>query len=123
MSLLVLSVARSAPLFSFLLHSSLFSTRRRSENVSGGVHVEYTILGRSGLKVSIVGLGCGGPSRLGQATGKSERESIAVVQQALELGITLFDTAEVYGTETIVGRALEAVPRDQLIISTKKLPP
>ncbi len=85
--------------------------------------MEYTILGRSGLQVSLVGLGCGGPSRLGQATGKSEQESIAVVQQALELGITLFDTAEVYGTEAIVGRALEAVPRDQVVISTKKLPP
>jgi aryl-alcohol dehydrogenase-like predicted oxidoreductase len=85
--------------------------------------MEYTILGRSGLRVSIVGLGCGGPSRLGQATGKNEQESIAVVRQALDLGITLFDTAEVYGTEGIVGRALEAVPRDQVVISTKKLPP
>jgi len=85
--------------------------------------MEYTILGRSGLKVSIVGLGCGGPSRLGQATGKSEQESMAVVRQALDLGITLFDTAEVYGTEAIVGKALEVVPRDQVVISTKKLPP
>jgi L-galactose dehydrogenase len=85
--------------------------------------MEYTILGRSGLKVSIAGLGCGGPSRLGQATGKSEQESIAVVRQALDLGINLFDTAEVYGTESIVGKALEAVPRDQVVISTKKLPP
>ncbi len=85
--------------------------------------MEYTILGRSGLKVSSVGLGCGGPSRLGQATGKSEQESLAVAWQALDLGITLFDTAEVYGTEALVGRALEAVPRDQVVISTKKLPP
>jgi len=85
--------------------------------------VEYTILGRSGLRVSVVGLGCGGPSRLGQATGKSEHESIAVVRQAVDLGITLVDTAEMYGTEAIVGKALEAVPRDQVVISTKKLPP
>jgi aryl-alcohol dehydrogenase-like predicted oxidoreductase len=85
--------------------------------------VEYTILGRSGLRVSIVGLGCGGPSRLGQASGKSEQESIAVVRQALDLGITLVDTAEMYGTETIVGKALAAVPRDQVVISTKKTPP
>jgi aryl-alcohol dehydrogenase-like predicted oxidoreductase len=41
----------------------------------------------------------------------------------VDLGITLFDTAEVYGTESIVGRALEAVPRDQVVIATKKLPP
>ena len=85
--------------------------------------MEYTMLGRSGLSVSVAGLGCGGPSRLGQATGKSEQESIAIVRQALDLGITLFDTAEVYGTEAIVGRALEVVPRDQVVIATKKLPP
>ncbi|MBI3800836.1 MAG: aldo/keto reductase [Deltaproteobacteria bacterium] len=85
--------------------------------------MEYTILGRSGLRVSVVGLGCGGPSRLGQATGKSEQESITVVRQAVDLGITLVDTAEMYGTEAIVGKALEAVPRDQVVISTKKLPP
>jgi hypothetical protein len=95
----------------------------KGENVSGDARVEYTILGRSGLKVSIAGLGCGGPSRLGQATGKSEQESIAVVRQAVDLGVTLFDTAEVYGTEAIVGKALQAVPRDQVVISTKKLPP
>jgi aryl-alcohol dehydrogenase-like predicted oxidoreductase len=85
--------------------------------------MEYTILGRSGLQVSIAGLGCGGHSRLGQATGKSEQESIAIVRQAVDLGITLFDTAEVYGTEAIVGKALQGVPRDQVIIATKKLPP
>ncbi|HJY82489.1 MAG TPA: aldo/keto reductase [Candidatus Binatia bacterium] len=85
--------------------------------------MEYTILGRSGLQVSIVGLGCGGHSRLGQATGKSEQESIAIVRQAVDLGITLFDTAEVYGTEGIVGKALETVSRDQVVIATKKLPP
>ena len=85
--------------------------------------MEYTILGRSGLRASIVGLGCGGPSRLGQAVGKSERESIAVVRQALDLDISLFDTAEVCGTEAIVGKALQAVPRDRVVISTKKLPP
>jgi aryl-alcohol dehydrogenase-like predicted oxidoreductase len=60
---------------------------------------------------------------LGQATGKSEQESIAVVKQALDLGITLFDTAEVYGTEAIVGKALAGVSRDRVVIATKKLPP
>src|SRR5215468_11598512 len=85
--------------------------------------MEYTILGWSGLKVSIAGLGCGGASRLGQAAGKSEQESIAIVRLALDLGINLFDTAEAYGTETIVGKALAGVPRDQVIISTKKQPP
>jgi aryl-alcohol dehydrogenase-like predicted oxidoreductase len=57
---------------------------------------------------------------LGQATGKSEEESIAVVRRALELGVNFIDTAEAYGTETIVGKALAGVPRDQVVISTKK---
>ena len=85
--------------------------------------MEYTTLGRSGLHVSIAGLGCGGHSRLGTKTGKSEQESIAVVRQALDLGINLIDTAEAYGTEAIVGKALQGVPRDQVVIATKKLAP
>lgn len=85
--------------------------------------MEYTILGRTGFRVSVTGLGCGGHSRLGQATGKSEQESIAVVRQALDCGINLIDTAEVYGTEPIVGKALEGIARDQVVIATKKLPP
>jgi len=82
--------------------------------------MEYTILGRTGLKVSVAGLGCGGPSRLGQKANKSEKESIALVRQALDTGVNLLDTAEVYGTEEIVGKALEGIPRDEVVISTKK---
>ncbi|MBM4258741.1 MAG: aldo/keto reductase [Deltaproteobacteria bacterium] len=85
--------------------------------------MEYTTLGRTGWRVSVAGLGCGGPSRLGTATGKSEQESIAVVRRAVDLGINLIDTAEVYGTETIVGKALAEVPRDRVFVATKKLPP
>jgi len=87
------------------------------------IAMEYTVLGRTGLRVSIAGLGCGGPSRLGQATGKSEQESIAVVRNAVNLGINLIDTAEVYGTEAIVGKALAEIPRDHVVLATKKLPP
>jgi aryl-alcohol dehydrogenase-like predicted oxidoreductase len=85
--------------------------------------MEYTTLGRTGLRVSVAGLGCGGHSRLGTATGKTEQESIAVVRQALDLGINLIDTAEVYGTEAIVGKALQGATRDQVVVATKKLPP
>ncbi|MGE0821146.1 MAG: aldo/keto reductase [Candidatus Binatia bacterium] len=85
--------------------------------------MEYTTLGRTGMRVSVAGLGCGGHSRLGTATGKSEAESIALVRAALDVGINMIDTAEVYGTEAIVGKALEGVRRDQVIVSTKKLPP
>jgi aryl-alcohol dehydrogenase-like predicted oxidoreductase len=81
--------------------------------------MEYVTFGRTGLKVSVAGLGCGGNSRLGQEQGKSERESIAIVRQAMDLGVNLIDTAAVYRTETIVGKAIQGVPREQVVIATK----
>ena len=81
--------------------------------------MEYTILGRTGLKVSIASLGCGGGSRLGKSSGKSEQHSINIVRKAIDLGINFLDTANTYETETIVGKAINALPRDQVVISTK----
>jgi aryl-alcohol dehydrogenase-like predicted oxidoreductase len=81
--------------------------------------MEYITLGRTGLKVSIAGLGCGGFSRLGLGTGKSEADAIALVHQAIDLGVNLFDTAAAYGTEGILGKAIKGVPRDSVIIATK----
>src|SRR5690606_17514077 len=51
---------------------------------------------------------------------KSEAESIEVVRRALDLGINFIDTAEAYGTQPIVGKALRDVDRDSYILSTKK---
>ncbi len=82
--------------------------------------MDYTILGNTGLKVSTMGLGCGGPSRVGKSTGKTEAESIAIVKQALESGINIIDTAEGYGTEEIVGTAIKGIARNSLVLSTKK---
>jgi aryl-alcohol dehydrogenase-like predicted oxidoreductase len=82
--------------------------------------MDYTILGRTGLRVTVVGIGCGGSSRLGQGSGKTEAESIAVIREALDLGINFIDTAEVYGTEEIVGRGIKAVDRGSIVLSTKK---
>jgi aryl-alcohol dehydrogenase-like predicted oxidoreductase len=84
--------------------------------------MEQVVLGRTGLRVGVMGLGAGGHSRLGQSQGKSEAESIAVVRRALELGVNLIDTAEAYRTEPIVGKALAGVPRDSYVLSTKKGP-
>lgn len=81
--------------------------------------MQYTTLGATGLRVSVAGLGCGGNSRLGLGAGKSDREVIALVRAALDLGINFFDTAEAYGTEEILGRALDGVPRDSVVVSTK----
>ena len=81
--------------------------------------MEYTVLGRTGLKVSVAGLGCGGFSRLGLGTGKSEAEAIVIVREALDLGVNLFDTAAAYGTEPVLGKAVKSVPREEVVICTK----
>jgi aryl-alcohol dehydrogenase-like predicted oxidoreductase len=81
--------------------------------------MEYTTLGRTGLRVSVAGLGCGGFSRLGLGTGKSEADAIALVHEAFSLGVSLFDTAAVYGTEAVLGQALKTMPRDEVVITTK----
>lgn len=77
-------------------------------------------LGTQGLTVSDLGLGCMGLTDY--AYGKAdEKESIAVVHRAIELGVTFFDTAEVYGpftSEQLVGRAIQG-RRDQVVIATK----
>lgn len=85
--------------------------------------MEYRTLGRTGLRVSRIGLGSGGPSRLGQATGRSPEQMLRLVRLARELGVTLFDTAPGYGeSEAILGRALAGEPRDELVIATKARP-
>jgi aryl-alcohol dehydrogenase-like predicted oxidoreductase len=76
-------------------------------------------LGRQGLEVSALGLGCMGMSQSYGAA--DEQESIATIHRAVELGVTLFDTAEVYGpfkNEELVGRALKARRRG-VVIATK----
>ncbi|MEZ4867233.1 MAG: aldo/keto reductase [Caldilineaceae bacterium] len=82
--------------------------------------MDYVTFGRTGLQVSVMGLGCGGPSRIGQSAKKSEAESIAIIRQALDAGVNFLDTAEAYNTEALVGAALQGVDRTQVVISTKK---
>ena len=82
--------------------------------------MDYTTLGRTGLQVSVLGLGGGGHSRLGQQTGNTREQSVALVQRALDLGINFIDTAEAYGTEAIIGQALHGRKREDVVLSTKK---
>lgn len=82
--------------------------------------MEYVRLGRTGLRVSVMGLGGGGHSRLGHRTGASAEESAAIVRRALDLGVNFIDTAEAYGTEETVGLGIKDHPRDEVVISTKK---
>jgi len=81
--------------------------------------MDTVTLGRTGLRVGVAGLGCGGFSRLGLGTGGSEANAIRVVRTALDLGVNLLDTAAAYSTESVVGQAIADVPRDQVVIATK----
>ena len=88
--------------------------------------MEYTRLGRSGLKVSRLCLGCmsyGEPTRGNHAWTLPEADSKPFFKRALDLGINFFDTANVYSdgtSEEFLGRALaEYVPREEVVIATK----
>jgi aryl-alcohol dehydrogenase-like predicted oxidoreductase len=77
-------------------------------------------LGRSGLQVSAIGLGCMGIS-FSYETKLSKDEGVALIRAAVDRGVTFFDTAEVYGpftNEDVVGEALRPV-RDKVVIATK----
>ncbi|MEK5373523.1 aldo/keto reductase [Paenibacillus sp. FSL P2-0173] len=82
--------------------------------------MEKRKLGNSGLEVSAIGLGCMGMS-YGYGPASDQKEMISVIREAVERGVTFFDTAEVYGpytNEELLGEALLPV-RDQVVIATK----
>ena len=81
--------------------------------------MKYTKLGRTGLNVSIAGLGCGGHSRLGLGKNLGEDNAVNVVKKAIDLGINIFDTSAIYGTETALGKGLSNQDRGSYVISTK----
>jgi aryl-alcohol dehydrogenase-like predicted oxidoreductase len=87
----------------------------------GGIRLEYRALGRSGLQVSAVGLGC---NNFGRRC--DQQQTATVVGKALELGVTFFDTADIYGprglSEEYLGAALKA-HRREAIIATKFVGP
>jgi aryl-alcohol dehydrogenase-like predicted oxidoreductase len=81
--------------------------------------MEQRRLGRQGLTVSALGLGCMGMSEF--YSGRDEQEAIATIHRALELGVTLLDTADMYGpftNEELVGRAIRG-KRDRVVLATK----
>jgi aryl-alcohol dehydrogenase-like predicted oxidoreductase len=82
--------------------------------------LEKRMLGASGLEVSALGLGCMGLSYHRSAT-LDRNEAIALIRDAVDLGVTFFDTAQTYGpftNEQLVGKALAPV-RDQVVVATK----
>lgn len=84
--------------------------------------IEYRNLGRSGLRVSTIGLGCNNFGRAGTAT-ESQEGTTAVITAAIDAGVTLFDTADIYGatrglSETLMGHALKG-RRNEIVLATK----
>ena len=82
--------------------------------------MNYRTLGKTGLKVSVVGYG--GPSRGGVFQSTGESEAIRSVHLALDHGINFIDTSPTYGAttvETLLGKALQDIPRDQYLLATK----
>jgi len=83
------------------------------------MEIEQRNLGRTGLTVSLLGLGGGGNSRLGLSVGQDENHAAEVVRAGLDMGLTMLDTARGYGTERAVGLALRGRKRDQVVVSSK----
>jgi aryl-alcohol dehydrogenase-like predicted oxidoreductase len=78
-------------------------------------------LGRHGLRVSAMGLGCMGMSEFYSPADRDEAESIATIHRAIDLGVTFLDTADMYGpfeNEKLVGRAIQG-RRDEVVLATK----
>ena len=84
--------------------------------------IEYRALGRSGLIVSTIGLGCNNFGRTGTAS-EGQIGTSAVIDAAIDAGVTLFDTADIYGaerglSETLMGHALKG-KRDRIVLASK----
>jgi aryl-alcohol dehydrogenase-like predicted oxidoreductase len=85
-----------------------------------GDHMKKRTLGRSGLEVSALGLGCMSMSS-GYGPAADKGEMIRLIRRAHDLGVTQFDTAEAYGpftNEELVGEALQPI-RNKVVIATK----
>ena len=80
--------------------------------------MEKVILGRTGLEVTVAGLGGGGHSRLGLAK-FGEEHAAGIVRKAFDMGVNFFDTSAAYGTEAAIGRGLKGIARDQYVLSSK----
>lgn len=82
--------------------------------------MQYRDLGATGIRVSLISLGTGGPSQFGQNTNLNESERKRLIDIALDSGINFFDTAEGYGeSEILLGIALKGIQKSRYYIGTK----
>ena len=82
--------------------------------------MKYRKLGDTGVDVSLLSYGTGGPSKFGQIAGLDNSDRAKLIGKAIELGVNMFDTAEGYGeSEELLGGALKGHTRDSYLISTK----
>lgn len=81
--------------------------------------MRYRTLGRSGIEVSLLGFGTGGPTTFTEAT-LSDADKTRLLHRCLDHGVNLFDTSQGYGdSESFLGAALAGVPRDRYLLATK----
>ncbi|WP_431280076.1 aldo/keto reductase [Leifsonia poae] len=85
--------------------------------------IDYRTLGNSGLIVSTIGLGCNNFGRTGTAS-ESQEGTDAVIDAAVDAGVTFFDTADIYGaerglSETLMGNSLRGGKREKIVLATK----
>lgn len=85
--------------------------------------MQYRDLGTTGLRVSVLSLGSGGPNRLGQKKYVPRPRITDLIRLAIEMGINFFDTSPTYWeSEAILGETLREIPRDRYMIATKFCP-
>jgi aryl-alcohol dehydrogenase-like predicted oxidoreductase len=99
-------------------------TRRTIRHFDGRMkRMQTTTLGNGGPEVGVIGLGCMGmTASYDLETARDDATSIAVIHRAIDLGITLIDTADAYGpytNEELVGRALSGAYRERAVLATK----
>jgi aryl-alcohol dehydrogenase-like predicted oxidoreductase len=81
--------------------------------------MDYQLLGKTGITVSALGVGTGGPSRVGLRTGGDDENAKQLLRLAVDHGVNFIDTAGGYGTEELTGQAIKGLPRRELVLSTK----
>jgi aryl-alcohol dehydrogenase-like predicted oxidoreductase len=90
-------------------------------NISSTDPFQRVKLGNSGLETTLLGMGCGvnGSMRTSFMTRQDKSKSLALVRYAYDAGVRFFDGADLYGTHGIVAEALQDIPREKIMLSSK----